>query len=105
MHIKINNVLIDNAEDLDIVMLMYNLIEYSKNYKKKTNLWNYYRDEPISGLGGENNNINCSIKDCKSFNYKTSIKGKSEGNKTEKEVKIVVPLKYLSNFWSKYAIN
>ena len=33
---KINNVLIDNAEDLDVVMPMYNLIEYSKNYRKKT---------------------------------------------------------------------
>ena len=43
---KINNVLIENAEDLDIVMPMYNLIEYSQNYKKTTgSLWNYYRDE------------------------------------------------------------
>ena len=33
---KINNVLIENAEDLDIVMPMYNLMEYSKNYRKKT---------------------------------------------------------------------
>ena len=39
---KINNVLIDNAEDLDIVMLMYNLHEYGKNYRKTTGrLWNY----------------------------------------------------------------
>ena len=38
---KINNTLIDNAEDLDIVMPMYNLLEYSKNYRKTTgNLWN-----------------------------------------------------------------
>ena len=44
---KINNVLIDNAEDLDIVMPMYNLLEYSKNYRKTTGcLLNYYRDEP-----------------------------------------------------------
>ena len=47
---KISNPLIDNAEDLDIVMLMYNLLEYSKNYRKTTgSLWNYYRDEPNSG--------------------------------------------------------
>ena len=40
------NVLIDNAEDLDVVMPMYNLIEYSKNYRKTTrSLWNYYRDK------------------------------------------------------------
>ena len=31
-----NNVLIDNAENLDVVMLIYNLIEYIKNYKKTT---------------------------------------------------------------------
>ena len=44
---KINNVLIYNAEDLDIVMPMYNLLEYSKNYRKTTGcLLNYYRDEP-----------------------------------------------------------
>ena len=42
-----NNVLTDNAEDLDVVMLVYNLLEYSKNYRKTTGiLWNYYRDEP-----------------------------------------------------------
>ena len=45
---KINNTLFDNAEDLDIVMPMYNLLEYSKNYRKTTGgLWNYYRDEQI----------------------------------------------------------
>ena len=61
---KINNTLIDNAEDLDIVMPMYNLLEYSKNYSKTTgSFWNYYRDEPNSGVGGANNNINYSIKD------------------------------------------
>ena len=43
---KINNALSDNAEDLDIVMPIYNLVEYSENYKKTTgNFWNYYRDE------------------------------------------------------------
>ena len=43
---KINNSLIGNAEDLDIVMSMYNLLEYSKNYRKTTGFWNYYRHEP-----------------------------------------------------------
>ena len=48
---KINNVLTDNAEDLDIVMPIYNLLEYSKNYRKATrSLWNYYRDEPNNPL-------------------------------------------------------
>ena len=97
---KLNNTLIDNAEDLDIVIPMYNLLEYSKNYRKTTgSFWNYYRDKPNSGLGGDNNNVNYSIKDSKSFDYKTSITGKLEGNNTEKEVEIVVPLKYLNNLW------
>ena len=49
---KINGVQIDNAEEgLDVVMLMYNLLEYSKNYRKTTGgLWNYYRDEPSNTL-------------------------------------------------------
>ena len=43
---KINGVKIDNAEDLDVEMPKYNLLEYSKNDKKTTgSLWNYYRDE------------------------------------------------------------
>ena len=91
---KINNTLINNAEDLGILMPM---LEYSKNYSK-TSFWNYYRDEPNSGLGGADNNINYSIKDSKSFGYKTSITGKLEGNNTEK-VEIVVPLKHSSSFW------
>ena len=96
---KINNTLINNAEDLDIVMPMYNLLEYSKNYRKTTgSFWNYYRDEPKSGLGGENNNVNYSIRNSKSFDYKANITEKLEGNNTEKEVEIVVPLKYLSHF-------
>ena len=98
--LKITNTFIDNTENLDIVIPMYNLLDYGKNYKKTTgSFWNYYRDEPNSGIGGENNNVNYSIKDSKSFDYKTSITGKLEGNNTEKEVEIVVPLKYLSNFW------
>ena len=61
---KINNTLIHNAEDLHFVMPMYNLLEYRKNYSKTTGRFrNYYRDETKSGVGGENNNINCSIKD------------------------------------------
>ena len=95
---KINNTLIDNAEDLDIVMPMYNLLEYSKNCKKTTgSLWNYYRDEPNSGAVG---NINYSIKNSKSFDYKTSITGKLAGSNVEKDdVEIAVPLRYLSNFF------
>ena len=108
---KINNVLIDNAEDLDIVMPMYNLLEYSKNYRKTTgSLWNYYRDEP-NNLPTDNYNAD-PITNSESFKYKSSITGKTsnanqengentkQGNtKIKKNLEIVVPLKYLSNFW------
>ena len=63
---KINGVKIDNAEDLDIVMPMYNLLEYSKNYRKTTcSLSNYYKDEPSDPLSSNS----------ESFKYKTSITG------------------------------
>ena len=94
---KIKNTHIDNAEPLDIVMPMFNLLQYSKNYSKATgSFWNYYRDELNSGA---NSNINYSIKDSKFLNNKTSITRKLEGNNTEKEAEIIVPLKHLSNFW------
>ena len=98
---KINGESIENADDLDIVMPMYNLLEYSKNYRKITgSLFNYYRDEPnSSGEGDGNNRINYSIKDSESFNYKTSITGELEGNNTEKDTAFAIPLKYLSNIW------
>ena len=94
---KINNTLIDNVEDLDNVMPMYNLLEYSKNYLKTSgSLWNYYRDEPNSGA---EEGVDYSIKNSKSFDYKTIYTGKLESNNVEKDdVKVVVPLKYLSNF-------
>ena len=95
--LKINGVQIDNAEDF--VMPMYNLLKYSKNYEKTTgSLWNYYRDEPNSGIGGENNSVNYSINDSKSFDYKTSITGKLEGINTTKDAEIIVPLNHFSNF-------
>ena len=72
MHFKINGIKIDNAEDLDVVMRMYNLLEYSKNYKKTTgSLWNYYRDEPNSST--DNNNITHSILNSESFDYKANF--------------------------------
>ena len=86
--LKINNRLIDNVEDLDVVIPMHNLLECRKN-----------RDEPNSGIDGKNNNVSYSIKDSKSFDYKTSITGKLKGINRTKDVEIVEPLKYVSNFW------
>ena len=97
---KINGIRIDNAEDLDVVMPTYNLLEYSKNYRKTTgSLLSYYRDEPKSSR--DNNNITHSILNSESFDYKANFmeNGVAHNNLTKNDVKIVVPLKHLSNFW------
>ena len=77
---------------------MYNLLEYSKNYKKTTgSLWNYYRDEPNSST--DNNNITHSILNSESFDYKANFMGSvANKNLIKNDVKIVVPLKHLRNF-------
>ena len=86
---EINITQVDNAKDIDIVMPMYNLIEYSDNYAKTSgSLWQYYRDEP-------NNNL----ADSESFKFKVKITGKTPAADNQKDVEIMVPLKYLSNFW------
>ena len=81
-------------------MPMYNLLEDSKNYKKTTrSLWNYYRDEPNSSVSA--NNITHSILNSESFDYKANFKknGVTHNNLAKNDVKVFVPLKYLSNFW------
>ena len=97
---KINGIKIENTEDLDVVIPMYNLLEYSENYKKTTgSLWNYYSDQPSNPFSTNS----------ESFIYKTSIIGNTynvdddddnyDGNKVGKnETEIIIPLKYLSNF-------
>ena len=70
---KINGALIENAEDLDIVMPMYNLLEYSKNYSVTSgSLWNYCKDE-LTDETNDNNGPN--VINSESFKYKTSITG------------------------------
>ena len=108
---KIYGLQIDNAEDLDVVIPMYNLLEYNRNYiKTRGSLRNYYRDEPSNPLSSNS----------KSFKYNTSITGntcyvnativddngdqipnpKYVANKASKsETEVVIPLKHLSNFW------
>ena len=109
--LKINSQLMEDAPDLDIVMPMYNLLYYSKIFRKTTGtFWNYYSDMPKSG---QDNNADLRqriiypIKDPDSFNYKTKLVGNDDtvadaadnDVKTELEdIKIVVPLKDISNF-------
>ena len=98
---KINGELVENAEDLDIVIPMYNFLEYSKNYEKTSgSLFHYYRDEPNEAeVANDNGAISISIRNSKSFDYKTKIVGTLAANVLEKEVTIAIPLKYLGNFW------
>ena len=86
---RINNTDIDNAHDIDIIMHMYNLIEYSDNYSKTSgSLWQYYKNDPDDNLTNS-----------ESFKSKVKITGNTPAAGNTKGVKIIVPLKYLSNFW------
>ena len=89
---------------------MYNLLEYSKNYKKtRGSLYNYYRDE-LSGDADNNNFGNIKVVNSNAFKYKNKITGNTydvlntgddyvavkEGTQ---EIELALPLKYLGNFW------
>ena len=96
-NLEINDEHVDTAENLDITMPMYNLIEYSDNYQDSSaTLYQYKRDEPpeddaVANLTDDNSS---------SFKYKVSFLGDPVhvGGIAKRNVKVVVPLKYLSNF-------
>ena len=93
---KINNTQVDNAKDIDVVMPMYNLTQYSDNYSKTSgSLRRYYSNESAINDGGIVINFPGNSA---SFKFKQRITGKTENNGT-KTAEIMVPLKYLSNFW------
>ena len=107
---RINGELIEYADDLDIVMAMYNLLEYSKNYRKTiTSFYNYYRDE-LSDHPDNDNHDNIKVVNSNAFKYKNIITDNTydvlntaddyvavkEGTQ---EIELVIPLKYLGNFW------
>ena len=96
---EMNNTQVDDANDIDLVMPNYNLIEYSDIYSKTSrSLRQYYRDEPALDdndaithfLADNNNSISLKIKE--KLTRQTGING-------TKDIEIMVPLKYLSNFW------
>ena len=107
---KINNELIEDAEDLDVVMPMYNLLEYRKNYKKTVgSFYNYYRDE-LSGDDIDNDFVNIGVVNSDVFKYKNKIIGNTynvaaadtnyDANKEgTQKIELAIPLKYLGNFW------
>ena len=94
---KINNTQIDNAEYIDIVIPMYNLIEYSDNYSKTSgSLWQYCKEIPAVNNDGDIVDFN-GANATDSFNFKTKITGQTNDDGII-NVEIMVPLKYLSNF-------
>ena len=118
---RINGDLIEDADDLDIVMPMYNLLEYSKNYRKTIgSLYNYHRDE----LGDDNNDDdfgNIKVVNSEAFKYKNKIIGNTyninstivaagggarvanpnydANNSGKKSIELAIHLKSLGNFW------
>ena len=117
---RINGELIEDADDLDIVMSMYDLLEYSKNYRKTIgSLYNYYRDE-LSDNADDDNFGNIKVVNSNTFKYKNKIIGNTydvdaipnpdgagqiddpiynvNKNGTQ-EVELAIPLKHLGNFW------
>ena len=78
---EINNTQVDDTKDLDVVMPMYNLIEYSDNYSKTSgSLRQYYRDEP-----------NDNLTDSESFKSTIKITGSTRADGNTKDVEIAVP--------------
>ena len=94
---EINNTQVDNAKDLDILMLMYNLREYSDNYSKASgSLWQYCKNIPAV----DNNNAIVNFTEnnhTDSFNFKVKVTGQT-GDDGTKNVEIMVPLKLLVFF-------
>ena len=118
---KINGVSVENAEYLNIVIRMYNLLEYNKTCSKTSaSLSNYYRDK-LTDETNDNNDPNKNVINSKSFKYKKSITGSTynfprritdaDGNPVNnpnydqnkigtKAVEIPLPSKHLGNFWN-----
>ena len=97
-NLEINDEHVDTAENLDIVMPMYNLIEYSDNYQDSSAmLYQYKRDEPPE----DNAIANLTVNNSSSFKYKVNLLGNRNvvGGIVRLNVKVVVPLKYLSIFF------
>ena len=105
---RTNGELIEDADDLDIVMCMYNLLEYSKNYRKT--IGSFYNRDELSDDADDNNFDNIKVVNSSTFKYKNKITGNTynvdagaQGYDVNKngmqEVELAIPLKYLGNFW------
>ena len=109
--IHLNDTHVDLSDSLDLIMNMYNLIEYSDNYSDSTaSLYHFKRQEPLE------NNANITIAGSSSFKYKFNLLGNSEAiaagvnlniplaHRIWKNTKIIVPLKYISSFFKSLEI-
>ena len=103
---KINGELIEDAEDLDIVMPMYNLLEYSKNYRKTIgSLYNYYRDELSDNANDNDNTVNSNTfryknkKYGNTYNVAAGTEGYIPNKNGTQNIEFAIPLKYLGKFW------
>ena len=97
-NLEINDEHVDTAENLDIAMPMYNLIEYFDNYQDSSaTLYQYKQDKPPEA----NAIANLTVNNSSSFKYKVSLLGDPvvDGGIAKTSVKVVVLLKYLSNFF------
>ena len=103
---RINGELIEDADGLDIVMPMYNLLEYIKNYRKTIgSFYNYYIDE----LGGNANNNDNTVNSntfryknkitCNTYNVAAGAEGYIANKNDTQKIELTIPLKYLGNFW------
>ena len=99
---KINNAQVENAKDFDIVMPMYNLIEYnSDNWKGFKSLGQYCKDIPAVNNNGNIVEIN-GANTTDLFNFKAKLTGQTGNSGKIEDVKKMVPLKYLflENSWN-----
>ena len=97
-NLEMNDEHVDTAENLDIIMPMYNLIEYSDNYQySSATLYQYKRDESPEDNAINNLNVNNSS----FFKYKVNLLGNAVPTNliVKRNLKVVVPLKYLSKFF------
>ena len=93
---EISETFIDDTEHINIAMPMYNLIECGENYSDTSgSLWQFKRDETTGNINLTNNNSS-------SFKYKANLISNTDAggaNRKKEGIKVVVLLKYLSNFW------
>lgn len=103
--LKINSTVIDNANFLNIIMPMYNLIEYSNNYVKTSgSLYNFARDEPLMVPAHVWTSPSALAKFKKHENYKTAVSAAGSLDKENDNITLIVPFTYISTFFRSFEV-